>query len=155
MIDLASQESNGILADDMGLGKTIQAISYMAYLREENGIRGKHLVVCPKSVSRNWIREINKWLPNANAVLLENTENERAECLKKYVRPRKFDILVTTYEGVKTCVMALERIHWEMLVIDEAHKIKNFESQNFAATYHLKASFKLLMTGTPLNNNLQ
>lgn len=56
MINLSAQESNGILADDMGLGKTIQAIAFMAYLREENGIRGKHLVVCPKSVSNNWIR---------------------------------------------------------------------------------------------------
>ena len=56
MINLSAQESNGILADDMGLGKTIQAIAFMAYLKEENGIRGKHLVVCPKSVSNNWIR---------------------------------------------------------------------------------------------------
>ena len=56
MINLSAQESNGILADDMGLGKTIQAIAFMAYLREENGISGKHLVVCPKSVSNNWIR---------------------------------------------------------------------------------------------------
>jgi SWI/SNF-related matrix-associated actin-dependent regulator of chromatin subfamily A protein 2/4 len=56
MVDLASQESNGILADDMGLGKTIQAISYMAYLKEEHGILGKHLVLCPKSVCNNWIR---------------------------------------------------------------------------------------------------
>jgi len=56
MINLASQEANGILADDMGLGKTIQAIAYLAYLREESGIRGKHLVICPKSVSTNWMR---------------------------------------------------------------------------------------------------
>ena len=56
MINLYAQESNGILADDMGLGKTIQAIAFMAYLKEENGITGKHLVVCPKSVSNNWIR---------------------------------------------------------------------------------------------------
>ena len=63
MVNLADQESNGILADDMGLGKTIQAISYIAYLREERGITGKHLIICPKSVSRNWIREIEKWLP--------------------------------------------------------------------------------------------
>jgi SNF2 family DNA or RNA helicase len=54
MISLAAQSSNGILADDMGLGKTIQAIAYLAYLKEENGILGKHLVVCPKSVAGNW-----------------------------------------------------------------------------------------------------
>jgi SNF2 family DNA or RNA helicase len=56
MIDLASQNSNAILADDMGLGKTIQAISYMTFLKEEYGITGKHLVICPKSVVTNWIK---------------------------------------------------------------------------------------------------
>jgi SNF2 family DNA or RNA helicase len=73
MINLAAQESNGILADDMGLGKTIQAIAYMAYLKEENGVLGKHIVICPKSVSKNWIREINKWFPSSRAVLLPGT----------------------------------------------------------------------------------
>ena len=56
MIGLAAQEANGILADDMGLGKTIQSIAYMAYVKEESGIRGKHLVICPKSVQNNWLR---------------------------------------------------------------------------------------------------
>lgn len=56
MIDLSAHNSNGILADDMGLGKTIQTIAYMAYLQEEHGIRGKHLIVCPKSVCLNWLR---------------------------------------------------------------------------------------------------
>lgn len=74
MVNLAAQESNGILADDMGLGKTIQAISYLAYLNQENGIKGKHLIICPKSVSNNWIREITKWFPSSRAVLLHCTE---------------------------------------------------------------------------------
>lgn len=56
MVGLADRKSNGILADDMGLGKTIQAISYLAYLKEEHGILGKHLIVCPKSVAGNWER---------------------------------------------------------------------------------------------------
>ena len=63
--------------------------------------------------------------------------------------------MVTTYEGVKTCINSLSRIRWEVLVVDEAHKIKNYESQNFVALRHLNATFKLLMTGTPLSNNLQ
>lgn len=77
MINLAAQESNGILADDMGLGKTIQAISYLAYLKEESGIRGKHMIICPKSVCNNWMREISKWFPSSRAVLLQNTQEER------------------------------------------------------------------------------
>jgi SWI/SNF-related matrix-associated actin-dependent regulator of chromatin subfamily A member 5 len=155
MINLGAQESNGILADDMGLGKTIQAIAYMAYLKEENGIRGKHLIICPKSVANNWMREVNKWLPSSQAVLLLSTEAEREDCLKRVVRTRKFDILVTTYEAVKTCVYPLSRIPWEVMVVDEAHKIKNNESQSFIALSYLTATFKLLLTGTPLSNNLK
>jgi SNF2 family DNA or RNA helicase len=70
MINLAAQNSNGILADDMGLGKTIQAIAYLAYLKEEHGILGKHLVVCPKSVAGNWARELAKWFPSAKVELM-------------------------------------------------------------------------------------
>ncbi len=61
---------NGILADDMGLGKTIQTIAYFAYLRQQHGIEGKHLIVCPLTVCKNWEREINKWLPEANVHIL-------------------------------------------------------------------------------------
>lgn len=131
MVNLTCQNSNAILADDMGLGKTIQAISYLAYLKEEHGVTGKHLVLCPKSVCMNWIREVRKWFPSANVQLLLNTEAEREEILRKVVRPRKFDILVTTYEGAKNCLGVLSRISWEVLVVDEAHKIKNSQSQNF------------------------
>ncbi len=70
MINLAAQNSNGILADDMGLGKTIQAISYLAYQKEEHGILGKHLIVCPKSVASNWQRELKKWFPSARVELM-------------------------------------------------------------------------------------
>ena len=75
--------------------------------------------------------------------------------LKEFIRPRKFDILVTTYEGVKSNINCLSRIHWEMMVVDEAHKIKSNVTQNYLAVAYLKGSFKLLMTGTPLSNNLQ
>ena len=73
MVQLASKELNGILADDMGLGKTIQTIAFWAYLQEEHGISGKHLVVCPKSVMRNWEREVKKWLPTVRVVVLHAT----------------------------------------------------------------------------------
>lgn len=64
---------NGILADDMGMGKTIQAIAFFAYMQEEHGISGKHIIVCPKNVISNWEREINKWLPTVRVVVLHAT----------------------------------------------------------------------------------
>ena len=77
MVNLAAQDCNGILADDMGLGKTIQAISYLAYMREEHGVLGKHLIICPKSVSMNWMREINKWMPKMKAAIMPCEKEER------------------------------------------------------------------------------
>lgn len=97
MIDLASQDSNGILADDMGLGKTIQAIAYLAYLKEEQGVRGKHLIVCPKSVAGNWARELAKWFPSAKVELMVLDIKTRETFLKEVLRPRKFDIIITNY----------------------------------------------------------
>lgn len=74
MIELAYRDMNGILADDMGLGKTIQTIAYLAYLKQEHGIRGKHLIIAPLTVVKNWEREVKKWLPSLNAVILWATE---------------------------------------------------------------------------------
>ena len=154
MINLAAQNSNGILADDMGLGKTIQAIAYMAYLKEEQGIRGKHLVICPKSVVNNWVKETRKWLPCSRVEPIRHCKDEREQFFNRVLKPRKFDILVGTYESARFLYNSLTRIKWEVLVVDEAHKIKNYESQNFAALSDYYAEFKLLLTGTPLSNNL-
>jgi SNF2 family DNA or RNA helicase len=71
------------------------------------------------------------------------------------LKPRKFDIIITNYEGAKICIGPLSRIKWETMIVDEAHKLKNFESQNFQCLNYLKTGFRLLLTGTPLNNNLK
>lgn len=81
MIELASNNLGGILADDMGLGKTIQAISYLSYLYDSKGIKGKHLVVVPKNVLNNWKRELQKWCPLFNAIILPGMEAEREKCI--------------------------------------------------------------------------
>lgn len=70
------------------------------------------------------------------------------------VDKRKFHVLITSFEGAKICYNKLSRIKWEMLVVDEAHKIKNFQSQISLSLRDYTASFKLLLTGTPLSNNL-
>ena len=73
MAELEEHRLNGILADDMGLGKTIQAIAFLCYLNEKTGAKGKHLLVVPKNVLRNWDREISKWATNFKAVILPGT----------------------------------------------------------------------------------
>jgi SWI/SNF-related matrix-associated actin-dependent regulator of chromatin subfamily A member 5 len=150
MISLYEQSRNGILADDMGLGKTIQAISFMAYLLECRRDRGPHLVVLPKTVMMNFKRECRKWLPALSCVALPGEYELRAEILRTHILPRKFDILICTYESLMSCFKPLSRIQWASLVVDEAHKIKNQNSQRYLHLSHIQADFKLLMTGTPI-----
>jgi SWI/SNF-related matrix-associated actin-dependent regulator of chromatin subfamily A member 5 len=125
MISLYESGLNGILADDMGLGKTIQAISILAFLREYKKIKGPHIIIAPKTTLGNWKNEFDKWFPDCNVVKLIATKEERTEILANSVITQKFDVLITSFEGVRMCLNNLRNIKWHYIVIDEAHKIKN------------------------------
>ena len=88
----------------MGLGKTIQAIAFIAYLHEFKNIQGKHLVVMPNSVMGNWNREFKKWLPDLRVVKLIPTKEFRYDILEKKIYTGKYDIILTSYEGVNICL---------------------------------------------------
>lgn len=143
----------------MGLGKTLQTISLLAYLREGRGVRGPHLVIVPKSVVGNWIREIRKWCPSIKPMRMGGTKDERAKFMEHgmAVDPKtnkrtvcKFDVLVTSYEGLVKEKGKLSKIHWRYLIIDEAHRIKNENSSLSLAVRQFETEFRLLITGTPL-----
>jgi SWI/SNF-related matrix-associated actin-dependent regulator of chromatin subfamily A member 5 len=160
MIKLHDHGINGILADEMGLGKTLQTISLLAYLREARGVKGPHIVVVPKSVVGNWIKEFRRWCPSIRAVRMGGTMEERAKARGEFMKPDpntgkyKFDALVCSYEAVLKEKTSLGRIPWKYLIIDEAHRIKNENSSLSKAVRLLSTGFRLLITGTPLQNNL-
>lgn len=154
LISLYKAGINGILADEMGLGKTIQTISFLAYLREQEGIKGPHLIVVPKSTLGNWIKEFTKWCPVIKTVKLIAAKPFREEIIKNELAPGKFDVCVTSYEGVSLCHSTLKKFTWKFLIIDEAHKIKNDESNLSQLIRKLGTINRLLITGTPLQNNL-
>ena len=160
MIKLHDHGINGILADEMGLGKTLQTISLLAYLREARGVHGPHLVVVPKSVVGNWIREIKKWCPAIKAIRMLGNKMDRARIMKKEFPPdpttgkRKFDVLVTSYEGILKEKSNLSQVKWQYLIIDEAHRIKNENSSLSKVVRVMSSNFRILITGTPLQNNL-
>ncbi|KAL9180621.1 hypothetical protein ACHAXT_011074 [Thalassiosira profunda] len=160
MIKLHDNGINGILADEMGLGKTLQTISLLTYLREARGVKGPHLVIVPKSVVGNWIKEFRKWSPSIKAVRMGGTKAERAKAREEFLKPDaetgkyRFDALVCSYEAVLKEKGALGRIPWKYLIIDEAHRIKNENSSLSKAVRQLDTGFRLLITGTPLQNNL-
>jgi SWI/SNF-related matrix-associated actin-dependent regulator of chromatin subfamily A member 5 len=159
MIKLHDNGINGILADEMGLGKTLQTISLLAYLRESRGVKGQHLIVVPKSVTGNWIKEIKRWCPKMRAVKLPGTKDARKHMTTNVLPPDskgryKWDICITSYEAILKELAFLKKIKWNYLVIDEAHRIKNEDSSLSRAVRQIDASFRMLITGTPLQNNL-
>lgn len=160
LIKLHDHGINGILADEMGLGKTLQTISLLAYLRESRGVRGPHLVIVPKSVAGNWIKEIKKWCPSIKAIRMMGNKDDRKRVTTEELPPdpktgkRKWDVLVTSYEGILKEQKVLQRINWKYLIIDEAHRIKNENSSLSRAVRLINTDFRVLITGTPLQNNL-
>lgn len=142
---------NGILADEMGLGKTLQCISLFACLME-HGIKGPFLVVAPLSTVPNWCNEFNKFAPNMKVVKYIGSKESRAKV--KMGKNFKANVVVTSYEIIIKDFKKFNSIKWEYLTVDEGHRLKNFECLLIKFLKKLNVSNRLLLTGTPLQNNL-
>ncbi|XP_010941805.1 probable chromatin-remodeling complex ATPase chain [Elaeis guineensis] len=154
LIRLYENGINGILADEMGLGKTLQTISLLGYLHEFRGITGPHMVVAPKSTLGNWMREIRRFCPVLRAVKFLGNPEERRHIRETLLVAGKFDVCVTSFEMAIKEKSALRRFSWRYVIIDEAHRIKN-ENSLLSKTMRLyHTNYRLLITGTPLQNNL-
>ena len=154
LIHLYDNGVNGILADEMGLGKTLQTISLLAYLREFRGITGAHLVIVPKSTLHNWLNEFKRWCPSIKAIKFHGNAEERQHLKETVAAPGRFDVVITSYEMVIKEKNHWKKFHWRYVIIDEAHRIKNENSILSKVVRTLATSFRLLITGTPLQNNL-
>lgn len=154
LIRLYENGINGILADEMGLGKTLQTISLLGYLHECRGITGPHMVVAPKSTLGNWMNEIKRFCPVLRAIKFLGNIEERAHIRDNLLVPGKFDVCVTSFEMAIKEKTALRRFSWRYIIIDEAHRIKN-ENSLLSKTMRLyNTNYRMLITGTPLQNNL-
>jgi len=154
MIHLYDNGINGILADEMGLGKTLQTISLLGYLHEFRGITGPHLVIVPKSTLHNWMNEFKRWCPVIRARKFHGNQEERNQQKEELISPGKFDVCVTSYEMVIKEKGHLKKFHWRYIIIDEAHRIKNENSLLSRVIRMFHSNYRLLITGTPLQNNL-
>lgn len=156
MIRLQENGINGILADEMGLGKTLQSISVIAYMHEFKHVSGPHLIMVPKSTLPNWCNEFKKWCPVIRVLRFHGNREERAEIAETLLKPaknhgdREWDVLITTYEVVNLEKNVLTKIAWNYLVIDEAHRLKNEESQFATTVRTLNTKYRLLLTGITL-----
>lgn len=154
MISLYNNNLNGILADEMGLGKTIQTISLITYLIEEKRQPGPYLVIVPLSTLTNWNNEFDKWAPSVKKIVYKGPPNQR-KTHQNQIRYGDFQVLLTTYEFIIKDRPVLSKIKWLHMIVDEGHRMKNAGSklsQTITQYYHTR--FRLILTGTPLQNSL-
>lgn len=145
-----------ILADEMGLGKTLQVIAFLAHLKEI-GEPGPHLVVCPASTLENWLREFARFAPSLKVEPYYGSQPERAE-IREELQDSNFEVLITTYNlatGGKQDMGFLKSLGFNVCVYDEGHLLKNSQSERYNKLMKLRARFRVLLTGTPLQNNLR
>jgi ATP-dependent DNA helicase len=147
---------NGILADEMGLGKTIQTISFLAFLRER-GVNGPFLIAAPLSTTSNWVDEFRQWTPKIPVTLYHGTPAERASIRqKRFKNPGgpDFPVVCTSYEICMNDRKHLAHFGWKFIIIDEGHRIKNLNCRLIRELQSYQSANRLLITGTPLQNNL-
>ncbi|XP_074849693.1 SWI/SNF-related matrix-associated actin-dependent regulator of chromatin subfamily A containing DEAD/H box 1 isoform X2 [Carettochelys insculpta] len=148
---------NGILADEMGLGKTIQAIAFLAYLYQV-GDKGPHLIVVPASTLDNWIREVNLWCPALDVLFYYGSQEDRKQ-LRIDINNKvvHFNVIVTTYNSAISSSddrSLFRRLKLNYAIFDEGHMLKNMGSVRYQHLMTINAKNRLLLTGTPVQNNL-
>lgn len=151
---LYENSMNGILADEMGLGKTIQTIALLAHLACVHEVWGPHLIIVPTSVMLNWEMEFKKWCPGLKILTYYGTQEERKRKRQGWTNDDVWNVCITSYQIVLQDNQVFRRRRWHYMILDEAHNIKNFKSQRWQTLLGFNTHSRLLLTGTPLQNNL-
>ncbi|MEH1853087.1 MAG: DEAD/DEAH box helicase [Nostoc sp.] len=141
------------LADDMGLGKTVQFIAFLLHLKEQNALENPTLLVCPTSVLGNWEREVNKFAPSLKILQYHGDKRPKGKAFLEAVK--KHDLIVTSYSLLHRDIKSLQSVSWQIIVLDEAQNVKNPEAKQSKAVRQLEATFRIALTGTPVENRLQ
>ncbi|XP_055774700.1 SWI/SNF-related matrix-associated actin-dependent regulator of chromatin subfamily A containing DEAD/H box 1A-like isoform X2 [Salvelinus fontinalis] len=154
---LHQHKLSGILADEMGLGKTIQAIAFLARLYQD-GIKGPHLITVPASTLDNWVRELKLWCPRLKVLVYYGSMEDR-QYLRHDILNNKldFNVIVSTYSlaiGNDSDRSLFRKLKLKYAVFDEGHMLKNMKSLRYRHLMAINAEHRLLLTGTPLQNNL-
>ncbi|KAH6556102.1 hypothetical protein KP509_1Z205000 [Ceratopteris richardii] len=160
------RKKNVILADEMGLGKTISASAFLCSLYREFNVNAPCLVLVPLSTMPNWMAEFSVWTPQLNVVEYHGGAKARSTIrqfewhalsghnVKKNQRSYKFNVLLTTYEMIIADASQLRSVPWEVLIVDEGHRLKNTGSKLVQLLNTFSFSQRVLLTGTPLQNNI-
>jgi len=151
---------NGILADEMGLGKTVQSTALLAHLAESKEIWGPFIIVSPSSTLHNWQREIAKFCPQFKVLPYWGSQKDRKFLRKDFTSPllftrnAPFHVLITSYQLLVSDEKYFQRMRFEFMVLDEAQALKSSQSQRWKSLLGFNARNRLLLTGTPVQNNM-
>jgi DNA excision repair protein ERCC-6 len=182
--ELYQQSVGGIIGDEMGLGKTIQAISFVAGLHYSKLLTKPVIVVCPATVMKQWVNEFHKWWPALRVSILHTSgsgmlDTRREDRLEREMELRNYGdydttltgagkqakkilekvkrdghVLVTTYSGLQTYSEFLIPTEWECAILDEGHKIRNPNTSITIHSKELRTPNRIILSGTPMQNNL-
>jgi len=142
---------NGILADDMGLGKTLQTLAWLSLKRLDSETEtAPALVVCPSSLVRNWAEECERFLPTKTVMPIEGAK--RADL---WTKSPEADLVVVSYGMLRRDISTVKNLAWSAVILDEAQHIKNPDTQNAKAAKQLQAPCRLVLTGTPMENQVR
>ncbi len=144
------QNHSALLADEMGLGKTVQAIVALRLLLQR-GLISEALVVCPASLKANWFRELNKWASDLDTVVVEGSSSTRWRMWFGY----RAHVRIASYEQVRNDISDLEPQYFDLIILDEAQRIKNSETELSKAVKALSRGYSWCLTGTPLENRIE
>lgn len=159
---LYENKVSGVLADEMGLGKTVQTIAFLLKLKSlaetDEKAAGPHLVIVPASVLNNWARELAWIAPTLRFHLYHGSKDDR-RALEETLEPDSFDLILTTYTYFERDSSQEERaflrsFHFGYMILDEGHSIKNSNSSRFKRITAMRARTRLVLSGTPIQNNL-
>ncbi|GHP11132.1 hypothetical protein PPROV_000986200 [Pycnococcus provasolii] len=156
MLDRFRLGVGGILSDEMGLGKTIQSLSFLAALKHQ-GVNGPSLIIVPTAVAQNWTNELRRFTPSLSFIKVAGASAERTRVLETpEATYGDFDVCITTYETfLAEEHYFVEMVSWLTIVIDEGHRLKNDTSKLQVMLKRVTCPFRLLLTGTPLQNNMR
>ncbi|MFB2771152.1 DEAD/DEAH box helicase [Pelatocladus sp. BLCC-F211] len=141
------------LADDMGLGKTIQFIAFLLHLKEQDALEKPTLLICPTSVLGNWEREVKKFASTLKVWQYHGDKRPKGKAFAEIAN--KHDLVITSYALIHRDIKSLQAVSWQGIVLDEAQNIKNAEAKQSQAVRQLEATYKIALTGTPVENRLQ
>ena len=154
---LFDRKLSGILADDMGLGKTCQVVSFLAHLKERKNETGVHLIIVPASTLENWLREFQQFCPTLKVHAYHADQKQRPQIQQDIVDDLdNIDVVVTTYTLAKSRDdnKFLRQLNPTCVIYDEGHVLRNSMAAGYQAYMRIKCQMRLLLTGTPLQNNL-